>query len=67
MPCRNVETVNIDPITDSNQNADMYWRRIRTTFDELKLVDPDIVNIQKDRGEKAMSNHWSMIQTACNK
>lgn len=45
----------------------MYWRRIKTTLDERKLVDPDFVSIHKDRDEKAMSNHLLAIHTACNK
>ncbi|KAE8819784.1 putative methionyl-tRNA synthetase [Hordeum vulgare] len=61
------KTVSIDPITDANQNTDTYSRRIKTAFDERKLVDPDFANIHMDRGEKAMSNRWLMIQTACNK
>ncbi|KAE8821356.1 putative methionyl-tRNA synthetase [Hordeum vulgare] len=61
------KTVNIDPITGVNQNTDTYWRRIKTAFDERKLVDPDFVNINVDYGDKAMSNHWSTIQTSSNK
>ncbi|KAE8797080.1 Protein argonaute 1A [Hordeum vulgare] len=60
------KTVNIDPITDVNQNIDTYCGRIKTVFHERKIVDPDFVNIHMDRGEKAMSNHWSVIQTDCN-
>ncbi|KAE8774120.1 putative methionyl-tRNA synthetase [Hordeum vulgare] len=36
-------------------------------FDERKLVDPDFVHIHMDCSEKAMLNHCSAIQTACNK
>ncbi|KAE8769679.1 putative methionyl-tRNA synthetase [Hordeum vulgare] len=49
------------------ENIDTYWGRIKMTFDERKLVDPDFFNIHMDRGEMALSNHSSMIQTACNK
>ncbi|KAE8796288.1 putative methionyl-tRNA synthetase [Hordeum vulgare] len=61
------KTVSINPTTDTNQNSDTYWGRIKTAFDERKLVDPDFANIHMDRGEKAMSNRRSTIQTACNK
>ncbi|KAE8794750.1 putative methionyl-tRNA synthetase [Hordeum vulgare] len=61
------KTVNINPITDANQNTDTYRGRIKTVFDEHKLVDPDFANIHMNRGEKAMPNRWSTIQTTCNK
>ncbi|KAE8774003.1 putative methionyl-tRNA synthetase [Hordeum vulgare] len=48
-------------------NTNTYWGRIKTTFDECKLVDPDFANIHMDRGQKAMANRWSTIQMACNK
>ncbi|KAE8766316.1 putative methionyl-tRNA synthetase [Hordeum vulgare] len=50
-----------------NRNTDIYWRRIKLAFDEHKLVDLDFANIHMERGNKAMSNHWVTIQTACNK
>ncbi|KAE8818647.1 putative methionyl-tRNA synthetase [Hordeum vulgare] len=67
------KTVSIDPITgtnqytDTNQNTDTYSGRIKTVLNEHKLVDPNFANIHMDRGEKAMANRWSTIQTACNK
>ncbi|KAE8768851.1 putative methionyl-tRNA synthetase [Hordeum vulgare] len=60
-------TVSNDPITGANQNTDTYWGRIKTALDERKLVGPVFANIDMDRGEKAMSNRWPTIQTACNK
>lgn len=44
-----------------NQNTDTYWRRIKTAFDEHKLVDPDFANIHMDHSDKAMANHWATI------
>ncbi|KAE8811380.1 putative methionyl-tRNA synthetase [Hordeum vulgare] len=46
------KTVRIDP----NQNNDTYWGRIKTAFDERKMVDPDFSSIHMDRDEKAMEN-----------
>ncbi|KAE8774055.1 putative methionyl-tRNA synthetase [Hordeum vulgare] len=61
------KTVSIDPITGANQNTDTYWRRIKTTFDERKLVDSEFAGIHMQRGDKAMSNHRASIQLACHK
>ncbi|XP_020162209.1 uncharacterized protein [Aegilops tauschii subsp. strangulata] len=61
------KTVCLDPITGMNQNADTYWERIKSEFDERKLVDPYFATIHMKRGSKAMANHWAIIQTACNK
>ncbi|KAE8805944.1 putative methionyl-tRNA synthetase [Hordeum vulgare] len=64
---KRASNASIDPIACANQNTDTYWGRIKTTFDERKLVDPDFANIHMDRGDKAMTNHRATIQTACNK
>ncbi|KAE8768822.1 putative methionyl-tRNA synthetase [Hordeum vulgare] len=61
------KTVNIDPITGTNQNSDTYWGRIKMAFNGRKLVDPDFASIHMDCGEKAMVNRWSTIKMACNK
>ncbi|KAE8788125.1 putative methionyl-tRNA synthetase [Hordeum vulgare] len=61
------KTVSIYPITDANENTNTYWGRIKTAFDECKLVDPDFAKINMDHRKKAMANCWSTIQTACNK
>ncbi|KAE8811527.1 putative methionyl-tRNA synthetase [Hordeum vulgare] len=57
----------MDPITGVNHNSDAYWRRIKTAFDECKLVDPEFAGIHMESGDKAMYKHWASIQQACNK
>ncbi|KAE8784763.1 putative methionyl-tRNA synthetase [Hordeum vulgare] len=51
------KTVSINLISGANQNSNTYWSRIKTTFDERKLVDPDFARIHMYRDEKAMANH----------
>ncbi|KAE8814512.1 putative methionyl-tRNA synthetase [Hordeum vulgare] len=55
------KTDSVDPIICANQNTHTYWGRIKTTFDERKLVDPDFANIHMDHDEKAMSNRWIRV------
>ena len=46
----------IDPVSGANQNTNTYWRRIKSAFEERKLLDPYFTTIYMQRGEKAMSN-----------
>ena len=41
--------------------------RVKTAFDERKFIDPYFRPIFMDRGSKAMSNHWRVVQQACSK
>ncbi|KAE8777045.1 putative methionyl-tRNA synthetase [Hordeum vulgare] len=61
------KTVSTDLITCAYQNTDTYWGRIKTAFDECKLVDPNFANFHMDHGDKAMVNQWATIHTTCNK
>ena len=58
--------VSLDPIIGANQNMENYWKRVKTSYDERRIVDPEYASCL-DRGEKAMANHWAVIQHACNK
>ncbi|CAM0958615.1 unnamed protein product [Alopecurus aequalis] len=61
------KTVSQDPIVGANQVLDNYWKRVKTAYDERRMVDPDFAACVADRGQKAMANHWAHIQSACNK
>jgi hypothetical protein len=61
------KTVSMNGITGANQNFDTYWQRVKTAFDERKLVDPYFNKTVMIRGEKAMAMHWGIMQAVCNK
>ncbi|CAM0946287.1 unnamed protein product [Alopecurus aequalis] len=61
------KTVSLDPIVGANQVIDNYWKRVKTAYDERRMIDPDFATCVTERGQKAMANHWANIQTACNK
>ena len=61
------KVVCLDPTTGANQSLETYWDRIKAEFDERKLVDPYFKGVYRQRGSKAMANHWGCIQLACNK
>jgi hypothetical protein len=61
------KTVSMNSITGANQNFDTYWQRVKTAFDERKLVDPYFNKTVMVHGEKAMATHWGIMQAACNK
>ena len=60
-------TVSLDPIVGANQNMDHYWKRVKTTYDERWIIDPEYSMIATEHGEKAMANYWAIIQHASNK
>ncbi|KAE8791950.1 D-2-hydroxyglutarate dehydrogenase, mitochondrial [Hordeum vulgare] len=61
------KTVIIHTITDAYQNVETYRKRIKSSFDERKMVDPELSSIHMDHSEKVMANHWATNQLACNK
>ncbi|CAM0944832.1 unnamed protein product [Alopecurus aequalis] len=61
------KTVSLDPIVGANQVIDNYSKRVKTAYDERRMIDPDFAACVTERGQKTMANHWANIQTACNK
>jgi hypothetical protein len=61
------KTVSMNGITGANQNFDTYWQRVKTAFDERKIIGPYFNKTVMVRGEKAMATHWGIMQAACNK
>jgi hypothetical protein len=61
------KTVSMNGITGANQSFDTYWQRVKTAFDERKIIDPYFNKMVMVRGEKAMATHWGIMQAACNK
>ncbi|KAE8805821.1 putative methionyl-tRNA synthetase [Hordeum vulgare] len=49
-------------ITGAYQNTETYWRRIKTTFDERKLVEPEFVGIHMERGDQPLDEHPTRVQ-----
>ena len=60
------KTVSLDAIVGANQCMDNYWKRVQTSYDERRIVDPEFSRCLA-RGQKAMANHWAVIQQACKK
>jgi hypothetical protein len=48
------KTVSIDPISGTNQNSNTYWERIKVSFDERKLMDPEFNKVHMDRNPSGM-------------
>ncbi|CAM0949036.1 unnamed protein product [Alopecurus aequalis] len=61
------KTVSLDPIVGANQIVDNCWKRVKTAYNERRMIDPDFAACVTERGQKAMANHCANIQTACNK
>ncbi|CAM0879688.1 unnamed protein product [Alopecurus aequalis] len=61
------KTVSLEQIVGANQAMDNYWKRVKTAYDERRMIDPDFAACVTERGQKAMANHWANIQAACNK
>jgi hypothetical protein len=55
------KTVSMNDITDANQNFDTYWQRVKTTFNERKIIDPYFNKTVMVRAEKAMATHWGIM------
>ena len=54
------KTVSLDAIVGANQNMDNYWKRVKSAYDEQRMIDPDFHMCVTERGQKAMANHWAI-------
>jgi hypothetical protein len=57
--------VSIDPISGANQNPDMYWERVKVSFDERKLMDPTFNKMHMDHNPSGMSHRWGIMLPFC--
>jgi hypothetical protein len=57
--------MSLDPITGFSQTRGVYWKRIKSEFDERKLTNKGYTkNVPK---QNATSHRWSIIQLVVNK
>ncbi|KQJ88688.1 hypothetical protein BRADI_4g20543v3 [Brachypodium distachyon] len=61
------KVVSLDPFTGANPSDDTYWRRVKTAYDERRVIDREFASMTHDRNESGLSHRWQMIQQACNK
>ena len=57
----------MDACVVAYQNSERYWHRIKVEYDERRLMNKDFMAITTQRGDKALQNHWGIIQQHCSK
>jgi hypothetical protein len=63
--CDSWKAVSVNP-TGTNQTSVIYWKRIKTEFDERKIADVEYRVMHMKRSQKYMQSRWGIIQHAIN-
>ncbi|KQK02611.1 hypothetical protein BRADI_2g02669v3 [Brachypodium distachyon] len=61
------KVVSLDPFTGANQSDNTYCQRVKTAYDERRVINREFASVTHDRNESGLSHRWQMIQQACNK
>ncbi|PNT74002.1 hypothetical protein BRADI_1g06376v3 [Brachypodium distachyon] len=50
------KVVSLDPFTGANQSGDTYWRRVKTAYDECRVIIREFASVTHDRNESGLSH-----------